>query len=114
MTDIHLCGQTAFHRAAAARRPEALRLLLAANADPLARDDDGWLPIECAVQGGSAARVRLLLPSLLNLLGKHQQRDQAPISSSPFATSSSSITTLLLKKGSIRCGDVHRDKNHGD
>jgi ankyrin repeat protein len=101
MTHIDLCGQTPLHCVAANGNSKSLNVLLASGADPLARDDDGWLPIECAVQRGSLECVRLLLPSLVSL--------SINIESSASACSSASNESSVNVSGrrAICCGDVH-------
>jgi ankyrin repeat protein len=49
------------HSAAASRNVEGARLLLAAGADPNAEQQDGYLPLDAAVQNGDEAMQELLL-----------------------------------------------------
>jgi ankyrin repeat protein len=48
------------HSAAAARNLEGARLLLAAGADPNAEQQDGYLPLDSAIQAGDEAMQELL------------------------------------------------------
>jgi ankyrin repeat protein len=48
------------HSAAAARNVEGARLLLAAGADPNAEQQDGYLPLDAAVQNGDDAMQEVL------------------------------------------------------
>jgi uncharacterized protein len=48
------------HSAAASRNVEGARLLLSAGADPNAEQQDGFLPLDAAVQNGDEAMQELL------------------------------------------------------
>lgn len=52
---------TPLHSAAAGRRPAMVSLLLAAGADPHARQAGGWTPLHSAAQNGDRESARLLL-----------------------------------------------------
>jgi ankyrin repeat protein len=52
---------TALHAAVAGRHPEVVRLLLAAGAQPDARQHGGWTPLLAAAQHGDAEMVEALL-----------------------------------------------------
>jgi ankyrin repeat protein len=49
------------HSAAASRNVDAAQLLLAAGADPNAEQQDGFLPLDAAVQNGDEPMQELLL-----------------------------------------------------
>src|SRR5688572_9554692 len=52
---------TTLHSGAAGRHAGIAALLLAAGADPNARQQGGWTPLHAAAQNGDAALVRALL-----------------------------------------------------
>jgi hypothetical protein len=100
MTHLELGGQTPLHRAAARGSVAVLRVFLAACADPLACDNDGWIPLECAVQRGSVDCVRALLPCLLPLLKQQHLHSRAN-------EQSHADVDVNAEGCGIRCGDVH-------
>jgi ankyrin repeat protein len=58
---IDVYGRTPLHCAAADGREEQVIQLLAAGANPNARDDDGWSPLHFAAQSVSASITKVLL-----------------------------------------------------
>lgn len=54
-------GETALHAAARNGNAKLIQRLLKAGADPMAKDNSGWRPLELATSYGHAEAVRLLL-----------------------------------------------------
>ncbi|WP_164842453.1 ankyrin repeat domain-containing protein [Actinoplanes solisilvae] len=98
-------GETALHAAAAAGRAEAVRMLLAAHADPRARRDNGDTPLHRAATGEIAELLRQGRPDQRN---EHQQ---TPLH---CATDPGVVEALIRHGGSLAAKDFQgRTPLHG-
>ncbi|WP_150430839.1 ankyrin repeat domain-containing protein [Dechloromonas sp. CZR5] len=93
-------GSTPLHLAAANAAPGALKALIAAGADPNARDHDGMTPLHVAAYSQNAAHAQLLLeagadPHALTATG----RDPTSVARKAMAYEVAGVISLwLLKK----------------
>ena len=93
-------GSTPLHLAATNPDISALTALLAAGADPNARDGDGVTPLHMAAYAQNARHARLLLAAGANPYAKtHAGRDTTSMARKVMANEAAGVISLWILKG---------------
>lgn len=93
-------GSTPLHLAAMNPDTSALKVLIAAKADPNARDNDGATPLHMAAYGSRTAHTQLLLEAGADPLAKTDNgRDAGSMARKVKADETAGIISLWILKG---------------
>lgn len=93
-------GSTPLHLAAMNPDTTALKVLIAAKADPNARDNDGATPLHMAAYGSRPVHTRLLLEAGADPLAKtDNSRDAGSMARKVKADETAGIISLWILKG---------------
>lgn len=93
-------GSTPLHLAAMNPDTSALKVLIAAKADPNARDNDGATPLHMAAYGSRAVHTQLLLEAGADPLAKTDNgRDAGSMARKVKADETAGIISLWVLKG---------------
>jgi ankyrin repeat protein len=93
-------GSTPLHLAAMNPDTSALKVLIAAKADPNARDNDGATPLHMAAYGSRPVHTRLLLEAGADPLAKTDNgRDAGSMARKVKADETAGIISLWILKG---------------
>ncbi len=93
-------GSTPLHLAAANPDVTALQALVAAGADPNARDADGLTPLHMAAYSQQARHARLLLEAGADPMAKtNAGRDPTSMARKAMANEAAGVISLWILKG---------------
>lgn len=93
-------GSTPLHLAATNPDLSALQTLIAAGADPNARDNDGTMPLHLAAYSQNARHARLLLEAGADPYAKtNAGRDPTSMARKAMANEASGVISLWILKG---------------